>query len=114
MAILNFVKDVIDVKAAAIQALSGQNGRDFELAIETIQNSQGKVVVTGVGKSGHIGKKTAASLASTGTPAFFLHSTKGVHGDLGMIEEDVVIMILNSGETAEVISLLPSLKKNRF
>jgi arabinose-5-phosphate isomerase len=73
---------------------------------------KGKVIVTGVGKSGHIGKKIAASLASTGTPAFFVHSTEGVHGDLGMIQqEDVVILISNSGETKEVLSLLPTLEK---
>ncbi|WP_188454911.1 KpsF/GutQ family sugar-phosphate isomerase [Virgibacillus oceani] len=112
MTIINDVKQAIEVEADAIKALADQAGPEYEEAVSLIQNSKGKVVITGVGKSGHMGKKIAASLSSTGTPAFFVHSTEGVHGDLGMIEkEDVVIMISNSGETAEVLSLLPSLGK---
>jgi arabinose-5-phosphate isomerase len=112
MSILNYIKGVIEAEASAVQALSGQIGANFETAIDLIRNCAGKVVVTGVGKSGHIGKKIAASLASTGTPAFFVHSTEGVHGDSGMIQEkDVVILISNSGETAEVLNLLPTIQK---
>jgi arabinose-5-phosphate isomerase len=112
MNILNYVKNVIDIEASSIKELSDQIGPEFETAVNLLLNTKGKVIITGVGKSGHIGKKIAASLASTGTPAFFVHSTEGVHGDLGMIqEEDIVIMISNSGETSEVLSLLPSLEK---
>jgi arabinose-5-phosphate isomerase len=112
MTILYEIKRVMDLEASTIKALSEQIGESYEAAVNLIFNCKGKVVVTGVGKSGHIGKKIAASLASTGTPAFFMHSTEGVHGDLGMIEKnDVVIMISNSGETSEVLNLLPSLTK---
>jgi arabinose-5-phosphate isomerase len=112
MSILDNIKRVIEMEASAIKALSDQIGPNFELAVNLIRSCKGKVIITGVGKSGHIGKKIAASLASTGTPAFFVHSTEGVHGDLGMIQkEDVVILISNSGETSEVLSLLPSLIK---
>ncbi|MGM8365806.1 KpsF/GutQ family sugar-phosphate isomerase [Virgibacillus sp. W0181] len=107
----SYLKSVIEKEAQAVFELSEQVGPNFDAAIQLIENSSGKVVITGVGKSGHIGKKIAATFASTGTPAFFVHSTEGVHGDLGMIEEcDVVILISNSGETAEVLSLLPSIK----
>lgn len=112
MSTINFIKKAIEIEAAAINTLLDQVGPDYEPAIEMIRNCRGKVIITGVGKSGHVGKKIAASFASTGTPAFFVHSTEGVHGDLGMIEEqDVVIMISNSGETAEVLDLLPSLER---
>ena len=112
MTVLNHVKQAIEIEAKAITALVNNVGTEYKEAVSLIQSSNGKVVVTGVGKSGHVGKKIAASLSSTGTPAFCLHSTEGVHGDLGMIEkDDVVILISNSGETAEVLSLLPSLEK---
>lgn len=112
MTILNEFKRTFELEASAIKALSEQIGPSYEAAVNLMRQCQGKVVVTGVGKSGHIGKKIAASLASTGTPAFFVHSTEGVHGDLGMIQkEDVVIMLSNSGETAEVLNLLPSLTR---
>lgn len=112
MSALQEIKKTIELEAAAIKALPEQLNSNFVEALYLIQNCEGKVIVTGVGKSGHIGKKAAATLASTGTPAFFVHSTEGVHGDLGMIERhDIVIMISNSGETAEVLSLLPSLEK---
>ncbi|WLD93839.1 SIS domain-containing protein [Alkalihalobacillus sp. AL-G] len=106
------LKRVIEEEASAIQALLGQINQSYEDAFNLISTCQGKVVVSGVGKSGHVGKKIAASLASTGTPAFFVHSTEGVHGDLGMItKSDVVILISNSGETKEVLNLIPSLNK---
>ncbi|WP_059104365.1 KpsF/GutQ family sugar-phosphate isomerase [Shouchella shacheensis] len=112
MSILDYVKQTMELEASSIKAVAEQLGDDYEEAIKILQGCNGKVVVTGVGKSGHVGKKIAASLASTGTPAFFVHSTEGVHGDLGMIgAEDVVIMISNSGETSEVLSMLPSLHR---
>jgi arabinose-5-phosphate isomerase len=112
MTILYEIRRVMELEASSIKELSEKIGENYETAVNMIFNCKGKVVVTGVGKSGHVGKKIAASLASTGTPAFFVHSTEGVHGDLGMIQkEDVVIMISNSGETSEVINLLPSLAK---
>ncbi len=112
MSILYEMKRVMELEASSIKALSEKIGSNYEVAVNLIHNCKGKVVVTGVGKSGHVGKKIAASLASTGTPAFFVHSTEGVHGDLGMIKkDDVVILISNSGETQEVLNLLPSLEK---
>ncbi|MFC4618216.1 SIS domain-containing protein [Camelliibacillus cellulosilyticus] len=112
MTILNELKRVIDLEASSIKALSDQIDADYEKVINILLNCKGKVILTGVGKSGHVGKKIAASFASTGTPAFFIHCTEGVHGDLGMIQQqDVVILISNSGETAEVLSLLPTLAK---
>lgn len=109
--ILN-VKDVIEKEAHALLHLADNIGKDYEDAIDLLHSCEGKVVISGVGKSGHVGKKIAASLSSTGTPSFFVHSTEGVHGDLGMIQEkDIVILISNSGETAEVLSLIPSIKK---
>lgn len=105
-------KDVMKKEAEAILSSIDSFDDDIEKAVDLILNCKGKVVVTGVGKSGHVGEKIAATFASTGTPAFFMHATEGVHGDLGMIEErDVVIMISNSGETNEVLNLLPSLNK---
>lgn len=112
MSILDKVRNVIEKEAFAVSALVDQVGPSFEEAVKLLLNCKGKVVVTGVGKSGHVGKKMAASLASTGTPSFFVHSTEGVHGDLGMIEkDDVVILLSNSGETDEVLNLLPTLNK---
>lgn len=112
MSIIEDVKKTIEIEMNALHTLTDQIGPDYETAVHLMENCQGKVIVTGVGKSGHAGKKIAASLASTGTPAFFLHSTEGTHGDLGMVQkDDVVILISNSGETKEVLSLLPSLTK---
>ena len=102
----------VEMEAQAVSAmLPGING-DFSLACELILNCEGRVVVTGMGKSGHIGNKFAATLASTGTPAFFVHPGEASHGDLGMItKNDVVIAISNSGSTAEVITILPLIKR---
>lgn len=112
MDIINQIKRVIDDEASSIKEISNQIGPSYEEAVRMIIDCQGRVIVTGVGKSGHIGKKIAATLASTGTPAFFLHSTEGLHGDLGMVKkDDIVIMISNSGETEEVLQLLPSLNE---
>lgn len=106
------IKQILITESEAISNLAGNIDNRFEKAVQLILECKGKVVVTGVGKSGHVGKKMAATFASTGTPAFFVHSTEGVHGDLGMIEkDDVVILISNSGETQEVLNLIPTLKK---
>ncbi len=103
---------VLDTEAAAISALKGRLGADFREAIEILLKVEGKVVVTGMGKSGIICQKIAATLASTGTPAFFLHPAEGIHGDLGMImKSDVLLAVSNSGETEEVLTLLPAVKR---
>jgi len=103
---------VLQMEADAILALIPRVDRHFDAAIDLILNSRGRVVVTGMGKSGIIGHKIAATLASTGTPAIFLHPAEGIHGDLGMVTgEDVVLALSNSGETAEVLNILPSLRR---
>lgn len=95
------------LEATALQRLAEQAGEEYELAVDMIRQATGKVVVVGIGKSGHVGSKIAASLSSTGTPAFFVHAAESVHGDSGMIEaRDVVILLSNSGETAEVLHAL--------
>lgn len=105
-------KEVLRIEAEAIEALIGRIGKNFSRAVEMILKSKGRVVVTGVGKSGHIGRKIAATLASTGTPAFFLHPVEGRHGDLGMVTgDDIVLAISNSGETGEISELLPFIEK---
>ncbi|MBB1485718.1 KpsF/GutQ family sugar-phosphate isomerase [Oceanospirillum sediminis] len=102
----------IEMEADAVRQQSETLDEAFILACDLILNCQGRVVVTGMGKSGHIGNKIAATLASTGTPAFFVHPGEASHGDLGMITRgDVVIALSNSGETSEVTTLLPLLKR---
>ncbi len=103
---------VLETEVEALQQLSQYINDDFSQACELILNNQGKVVVMGMGKSGHIGNKLAATLASTGTSAFFVHPGEAAHGDLGMIEAgDIVIAISNSGESHEILSLFPVLKR---
>ena len=103
---------VLKSEADAITALTGRLDQAFHNACELILQCQGRVVVTGIGKSGHIGKKVAATLASTGTPSFFMHPSEASHGDLGMItDQDLVIAMSNSGETSEITLLLPLLKR---
>ena len=103
---------VLRIEAEAINRLIDRVDASFEKAVDMIISSRGRVVVTGMGKSGHIGNKIAATLASTGTPALFLHPAEGIHGDLGMVlRGDVVIAISNSGETEELNRMLPSLKR---
>jgi arabinose-5-phosphate isomerase len=103
--------NVIQIEAKAIDNLSQQIGPNFEQACELLFNCQGHIIVIGIGKSGHIGHKIAATLASTGSPAFFVHAAEANHGDLGMINsKDVILALSNSGETEEIISILPSLK----
>lgn len=112
MDVLDIAKKVLKTEAEAVLALTGKLDSTFEKAVEIIFGSKGRVVVTGMGKSGLVGKKMAATLASTGTPAFFLHPAEAIHGDLGMVtSDDVVIAISNSGETDELVSLIPFLKR---
>lgn len=107
----NLVKQSIQIELNAIKELLDQNADAYESVCDVLMKCEGKVVFMGVGKSGHIGKKLAATFSSTGTPSFFVHSTEAVHGDLGMIQSrDVVILISNSGNTKEVLSNLPTLK----
>lgn len=103
---------VIDTERQAVGALGQRIDRHFVRACQRILACRGRVVVLGMGKSGHIGRKIAATLASTGTPSFFVHPAEAGHGDLGMItRNDVVIALSNSGETAELITLLPVIKR---
>ena len=103
---------VIQVEAEAIQALSAHINSNFVNACKLIFSCKGRVIVTGMGKSGHIAGKIAATLASTGTPAFFVHPGEASHGDLGMITpQDVVLALSNSGETEEILTILPLLKR---
>lgn len=106
------LQEALNIELEAIQVLKSSFDENYARAVEMISNSHGKVIIMGVGKSGHIGKKIAATLASTGTPSFFVHSTEALHGDLGMIEEDdITILISNSGETGEVLKTIPSIRK---
>ncbi|HKW81180.1 MAG TPA: KpsF/GutQ family sugar-phosphate isomerase [Casimicrobiaceae bacterium] len=105
-------RSVLATEAAAIAALQERLGDDFVAAGRAIFGCRGRVVVTGIGKSGHVARKLAATLASTGTPAFFVHAAEASHGDLGMITaDDVVLLLSNSGETDELVTLLPHLKR---
>lgn len=105
-------KKVLDIEAEAVFSLKERINSLFENAMQLIINSPGRVVFTGLGKSGLIAQKLAATFSSTGTPAFFVHATEALHGDLGMITEgDVVIAISNSGETDELINLIPSIRR---
>lgn len=102
----------IRIERDAIDALEGRIDDQFTRACEVIMACKGRVVVTGMGKSGHIGNKIAATLASTGTPSFFVHPGEASHGDMGMITpQDVVIAISNSGNTSEVVTILPLIKR---
>lgn len=103
---------VLHAEAAGIEDLADRIDDRIESAVELMSGVRGRVVVTGMGKSGHIAHKVAATLASTGTPAFWLHPAEGIHGDLGMVTaDDVVMAFSNSGETAEVLAILPSLRR---
>ncbi len=103
--------DTINTEAEAVRGLAALLTEDFEQAVRAILDCGGKVIVTGMGKSGIVGKKIAATLASTGTPSFFLHPGEACHGDLGMIEpHDIVLALANSGATDEVLKLIPFLK----
>lgn len=105
-------KRVLAIEAKAIEDLMGRIDKNFSEAVEVLAHCKGRVVITGMGKSGLIGKKISATFASTGTPSFFLHPAEGIHGDIGMVmRDDVILLISNSGETGEVIALLPVFKR---
>ena len=104
--------ETLKIEAQAIENLIPRIDDEFEAAVKSILQCHARVVVTGMGKSGHIGRKIAATLASTGTPAFFMHPAEAFHGDLGMVtENDVVIAISNSGESSEIVNILPIIKR---
>lgn len=104
--------ETIEIEASAILGLRSRVGESFAQVVEKILGITGRVVVMGMGKSGHIGRKIAATLASTGTPAMFVHPAEASHGDLGMVtEKDLVLMISNSGESQEIAAILPVLKR---
>ena len=110
--IIDIAKDVIQTEADSVLKLKGRIDQNFDEVCQILKNCIGKVVLIGMGKSGHIAKKISSTLASTGTPAFYLHPAEAGHGDLGMIShDDIVIMISNSGESDEIISLLPGIKR---
>ena len=103
---------VLEIEAAAIRSLADGLDDGFDTAVALLHGTSGRVVVTGIGKSGIVGQKIAATLASTGTPAFFLHPAEAIHGDLGMIlAGDVVLALSHSGETDEVVALLPHVRR---
>ncbi|EAJ4317969.1 KpsF/GutQ family sugar-phosphate isomerase [Campylobacter upsaliensis] len=112
---LKIAKEVFEIEAEAIRNLSENLDHNFSKAIEFILDIKGRCIISGMGKSGHIGAKIAATLASTGTPSFFMHPGEALHGDLGMItSEDVLIAISNSGETEELLKIIPAVKRRQI
>ena len=109
---LELARNVLSIESQEISALAARLDASFEAAVQLILNCHGRVVVSGMGKSGHVGGKIAATLASTGTPAFFMHPAEASHGDLGMITNgDVVIALSNSGESDELLNIVPTIKR---
>ncbi|MDN0077504.1 KpsF/GutQ family sugar-phosphate isomerase [Crenobacter sp. SG2303] len=109
---LTLAREVLKTEADAIVAMGQRLNGDFTRAVDAILACHGRLIVTGIGKSGHVARKIAATLASTGTPSFFVHPAEAAHGDLGMItDRDILLALSNSGESDEVISLLPALKR---
>jgi arabinose-5-phosphate isomerase len=114
MNILQSAKQTLQLEADSIIAQINLLGNEFEEAVKLIAHSKGKLVVTGMGKSGIIGKKIAATLASTGTPSFFMHPGEAYHGDLGMVtNDDLILALSNSGETDEILKIIPFFKDNQ-
>ncbi|MBT0815607.1 KpsF/GutQ family sugar-phosphate isomerase [Campylobacter sp. 1569] len=112
---IKIAKEVFEIESKTILDLCDNLDEDFSKAVELILSIKGRCVVSGMGKSGHIGAKIAATLASTGTPSFFMHPGEALHGDLGMLtSEDVLLAISNSGETEEVLKLIPVIKKRKI
>jgi len=110
--ILRHAREVIQIEAEAVQGLLTRLDENFARGVQLLLACEGRAVVTGIGKSGLVGRKMVATLTSTGTPAAFLHPVEGLHGDLGMVTaKDVILAISNSGETSEILHLLPSLQK---
>lgn len=113
MNVIELARQVIDTEVKGLEYMSYRIGEEFSISVDKILSTSGRTIICGMGKSGIIGKKIAASLASTGTPSFFMHPGEAFHGDLGMVKpEDVFIAISNSGETEEVLKLLPFLRDN--
>ncbi len=109
---LDLAKQVLAIEADAIHSLAARLGESFLDALALLLNCKGRVVVSGIGKSGHIARKIAATMASTGTPAYFVHPAEASHGDIGMIaSDDVLIALSNSGETGELLTIVPLLKR---
>jgi arabinose-5-phosphate isomerase len=109
---LQLARETFDIEAQALLGLKARQGQSFAQAVEAMLNCQGRVVVMGMGKSGHVGRKIAATLASTGTPAMFVHPAEASHGDLGMVTSgDVVLAISNSGESDEIAAIVPALRR---
>ena len=112
---LDWARDVLDTEAEGLREIAAALNHDFVRAAEALLHCKGRVVITGMGKSGHIGRKMAATMASTGTPAFFVHPAEAAHGDLGMIvDHDVVVAISNSGESDEIAAIIPALKRKNI
>ena len=110
--VLELARSTLDIEAQALLGLKARQGEGFVAAVQAMLACRGRVVVMGMGKSGHVGRKVAATLASTGTPAFFVHPAEASHGDLGMVtRDDVVLAISNSGESDELAAILPALKR---
>lgn len=110
--VLQIAKEVFATEARTISDLGAKLNADFEKSIELILRTKGRLVVSGMGKSGHIGAKIAATLASTGTPSFFMHPAEALHGDLGMLtNDDTLLAISNSGESEEILKIIPAIKK---
>ena len=106
-------KRTLKIESDSIKSISNQLDNSFEELCDKVINSNGKFIIMGVGKSGHIAQKISATLSSTGTPSIFIHPTEAAHGDMGLInKKDIVMLISNSGETDEIISILSSLKRH--
>jgi arabinose-5-phosphate isomerase len=109
---LALARDVLNIEAAAVQALSSRLGENFISALDIVLHCNGRVIVSGMGKSGHIARKIASTLSSTGTPAYFVHPAEASHGDLGMItSQDVIIALSYSGESQELMTIVPVIKR---
>lgn len=110
--VIDIAKEVFAIEAQTVRDLSDKLNANFSQSIELILQTKGRLVVSGMGKSGHIGAKIAATLASTGTPSFFMHPAEALHGDLGMLtQNDVLLAISNSGESEEILKIIPAVKK---
>ena len=110
--VLELAREVLEIEAAAITALIARLDQDFQRAVDLILDCRGRVTVSGIGKSGHIARKIASTMSSTGTPAYFVHPAAASHGDLGMItRDDVFIALSNSGESAELLAIVPLIKR---
>lgn len=111
-AVLAQARETLAIESNAIECLMGRLGDEFVRAVEALLSMRGRAIVCGIGKSGAVGRKLAGTLASTGTPAYFMHAAEAVHGDLGMLNpDDLAVLITNSGETEEIVRILPLIKR---